>query len=185
MREPGDETSQQERPPRRRSHPARQHSVLGYLVILFAVAFLLLLMAYFQQQRLNSEATSDAMKQSASAVESLQNLMEENKTLREQVEALQEEQDKLRADVAALTDQAAAQSDQLKDQARAMDLFWQIDEAFAKEKYALCRELIQLMEGETNADGSKRCESLPRTSTTDNGRFSPYDRYQEICDALY
>jgi len=185
LRENGDEPTQQERPDRRRSHPPRQRSVLGYLVILFAVAFLLLLMAYFQQQRQSSEATSDALKQSASAVESLQNLVTENKELREQVEALQKERDRLQADVTALTDQAKAQSGQLEDQTRAMDLFWQIDEAFVREKYALCRELIQLMEGETNADGSKRCESLPRTSTTDNGRFSPYDRYQEIYDALY
>ena len=28
-------------------------------------------------------------------------------------------------------------------------------------------------------------EYLPKESVTDNGRFSPYDRYQEIYEALY
>ena len=52
----------------------RQSPIIGYLMILFAAAFLLLLLAYFQQQRANSEAT-DALKQSASAVQSIQNLI--------------------------------------------------------------------------------------------------------------
>ena len=50
--------------PKRRSSASLQHqaehtrarrriSVMGYLLILFVVAFLLLLLAYFQQQRIN------------------------------------------------------------------------------------------------------------------------------------
>lgn len=77
----------QPRPRRTRHRP----SVLGYLVILFLVAFLLLMLAYFQQQRINSEATNDALKQSASAVQSLNLLMEENQSLKEQVAAKEQE----------------------------------------------------------------------------------------------
>lgn len=72
----------QPRPRRSRHRP----SVLSYLLILFLVAFLLLMLAYFQQQRVNSEATSDALKQSASAFQSLQLLMDENKDLKAQLE---------------------------------------------------------------------------------------------------
>ena len=55
----------------------------------------------------------------------------------------------------------------------------QIDEAYAKGRYSLCRSLIQ------NLQSAGLAEYLPKESTTDNDRFSPYDRYQEIYDALY
>ena len=62
---------------------------------------------------------------------------------------------------------------------RAMDLFWQIDEAYVLGRYSLCRTLIQALE-----EGGLS-SYLPQESITDNGRFSPADRYQEIRDALY
>ena len=43
---------------------------MGYLLVLFAAAFLLLLLAYFQQQRINAD-TSNALQQSVSAVQSI------------------------------------------------------------------------------------------------------------------
>ena len=52
-------------------------------------------------------------------------------------------------------------------------LIWQIDEAYVKGKWSLCRKLIQTMpEG--------LADYLPQESVTDNGRFSPADRYAEI-----
>lgn len=57
--------------------------------------------------------------------------------------------------------------------AAALDWFWQIDEAYVKNKWSLCRKLIQTMpEG--------LADYLPQESATDNGRFSPADRYAEI-----
>ena len=70
--------------------------MLSYLVILFAVAFLLLLLAYFQQQRINAD-TSNALQQSVSAVQSIQNLMTDNETLRSQVADLEEQVETLTA----------------------------------------------------------------------------------------
>ena len=83
------QTPEQEAPQRRprKSSQSRRPSVLSYLIILFFIAVLLLMIAYFQQQRLNNETTSDALKQSASAVQSLNILMEENQSLKEQLEA--------------------------------------------------------------------------------------------------
>ena len=53
------------------------------------------------------------------------------------------------------------------------NLIWQIDEAYVKSKWSLCRKLIQTMpEG--------LADYLPQESVTDNGRFSPADRYAEI-----
>ena len=57
---------------------------------------------------------------------------------------------------------------------QAMDWFWQIDEAYVRGRYAQCRELIQDLEDAQLADW------LPTESITDNGRFSPADRYLEI-----
>lgn len=71
----------------------------------------------------------------------------------------------------------AAQQENTK-LARAMDLYWQIDEAFVLGRNDRCRGLIQILESEALAP------VLPTVSTTDNGRFSPYDRYAEICEAL-
>ena len=62
---------------------------------------------------------------------------------------------------------------------RALDLFWQIDEAYVRGRYSLCRQLIAGLQEQELA------EYLPKESTTDNDRFSPADRYQEIYAALY
>ena len=73
-------------------------------------------------------------------------------------------------------------SSQLSDQekaSRAMDWFWQINEAYVLGRYSLCRDLIQELQDTGLVD------YLPKESVTDNGRFSPSGRYQEIYDALY
>lgn len=97
------------------TRPRKGPSVLNYLVVLFMVAFLLLLIAYFQQQRQSAEATDDAMKQSTSALQSIQNLLAENDKLRSQVEDLE---DQLSAKDEELTQATrATQQEQLQTQA--------------------------------------------------------------------
>ena len=87
-------------PGRRRSAGDLQHQaehtrtaprspIVGYLAVMFAVAFLLLLIAYFQQQRLNAEATN-VWKESVSAVGTIQAMLEENEELRDKAEALED-----------------------------------------------------------------------------------------------
>ena len=83
--------------------PHRRGSVLIYLVILFAAAFVLLLMSFLMQQRANREAMDNLQQTSDSTVQSLENLLEENQTLKEentalkaQAEALEEELDEAR-----------------------------------------------------------------------------------------
>lgn len=173
------------------TRPRRRSTLGGYLVVLFAVAFLLLLMAYFQQQRLNDQTASDALKQSASAVDSIQQLLDQNKVLNEENEALKEQVDQLsdqlkeaQGQLDVLPDVISHQEYTLKQTKAAMDWFWQLDEAYVRGRYALCRELIKVMEDA--ADGQTPLKDfLPAESVTDNGRFSPADRYQEIYDAFY
>lgn len=76
--------------------PGRRSPVLLYLVILFAIAFLLMLMAYFMQQRTNEQTQNDLNEQTQSyqsAVATLDSILAENEELKEQVEALQKAQD--------------------------------------------------------------------------------------------
>ena len=162
-----------------RAKPGSRRSVLIYLVILFAVAFVLLLLSYIMQQR-SSEETIDGLKQSVSAMQSAQDAYEENALLKQQLEQLEQqaetdqaERDRLQQQIQDLQQQVQ----ELEYTAQAMDWFWQINEAYVRGRYTLARELIDQM-------GSELPRYLPRESITDNERFSPYDRYQEIYDAL-
>ena len=50
------------------ARPHKKVSVMGYLAILFAAAFLLLLLSYFMQQRANQQAISGLEATSSNAV---------------------------------------------------------------------------------------------------------------------
>ena len=158
----------------------RQRSVVHYIAILFAAAFLLMMMAYLMDQRQN-EAMNDlnqslsGLQESLSDQSSLQDIYEDNMELIQQVGQLEEQ-------VKQLEENNQELSSQLSDQekaSQAMDWFWQIDEAYVLGRYSLCRELIQEIQDAGLVD------YLPKESITDNGRFSPSGRYQEIYDALY
>lgn len=162
--------------------PRKKNPVLFYLVILFAAAFLLLLMSYFSQQRSNQAALNDLEATSSSAIETLDQILQERDSLKEQVSDLEQQLEEAQTQLEGLetlTENLTVMNEQLT---RAMDLFWQIDEAYVRGSYSLCRELIAQMEDVSQ--GSALKESLPRESTTDNDRFSPADRYQEIYDAV-
>lgn len=90
----------------------RKRSVAVYLTILFAVAFLLLLLAYFMQQR-NSETMIDTLKSSASNTELLNEIIDENRALQTANHSLQEEIEALQSELAALQTQQAATEEKL------------------------------------------------------------------------
>lgn len=87
--------------------PARKtNSVLPYLAILVAAAFLLLIMAYFMQQR--TAESVEGLNQSVNAIQSLDQLVDENHDLRTELAQVK----------AQLTD-AQDRQRQLEDQLRA------------------------------------------------------------------
>ena len=175
------------------SHKHRQKSVFQYITILFAAAFVLLLYTFMMERRQNdilqqqsNDKLNQLQQQSISAVQSLDNLYKENGELKQSVDYLQEqvaqlEQEKLKLD----QDLAAAQDTNQWQQrsAEAMDWFWQVDEAYVRGKYALCRTLMRHLED--TGDGDPLKNYLPQESATKNGRFSPYHRYEEIYPALH
>ena len=175
------------------SHKHRQKSVFQYITILFAAAFVLLLYTFMMERRQNdilqqqsNDKLNQLQQQSISAVQSLDNLYKENEELKQSVDYLEEqvsqlEQEKLKLD----QDLAAAQDSNQWQQrsAEALDWFWQVDEAYVRGKYSLCRTLMRHLED--TGDGDPLKNYLPQESATKNGRFSPYDRYEEIYNALH
>ena len=69
--------------------PHKKVSVMGYLTILFAAAFLLLLLSYFMQQRANEQAISGLQATSNNAFDSINNLIAEKDRLTGEVEDLE------------------------------------------------------------------------------------------------
>ena len=161
--------------------PNKRNPVLFYLMILFAAAFLLLLMSFLMQRRANQEAIDNLQETSNSATQSLQNTIQQNEELTKQVEDLEEafsENQQTIRDQENQLENLEQQVEDLTKGSQAMDWFWQINEAYARGRYSQARSLIQEM-------GEELPNYLPKESVTDNGRYSPYDRYQEIYNALY
>ena len=177
----------------KRQAPSRQvrrspKSVFQYLAILFAAAFVLLLFTFAMEKRQyqimqeqSEEQIDDLQQSSISAVNSLNNLLKENETLKEEIETLKAEIDTMKLDrnqLAETIKKLVAEQENRDKAIQALDWFWQIDEASVRGRYSSCRTLIQSIED------AGLVGYLPRESITDNGRFSPFDRYQEIKQAL-
>lgn len=177
-----------EKPLTRGQQKRRERSVFQYIAILFAAAFLLLLFTFVMEKRQHellqeqSEEQIDDLQQSVSAVQSLSKLYEENAALKEKVEELENQLTEMENSITNMESLSFNLHNLLEKTKQSMDWFWQLDEAFVRGRHNLCRDIIATMEDVTY--GSALKEYLPRESATNNGRFSPYDRYQEIYDAV-
>ena len=184
---PADQSSPSKRQ-RTPSKPRRPQSAMRYIPIRFAAAFVLMLFTYMMERRQNEalmqenqEQIAD-LQQSVSAVQSLKNLYAENDALKEEIAQLEEKTAQLEAEKNTLSGHVTnleLNLDNAKKGLDAMDWFWQIDEAYAKGRYALCRSLIKSL------DEAELADDLPTESVTDNGRFSPADRLAEIRNKVY
>ena len=165
----------------------RTRSVVFYITILFSAAFLLLAMSFMMERRQNAEDMNDlnqsisGLKDSVSAMQSVQALYEENAQLLERINQLEQslsqqmtDKSDMSREITALTQRAKT----LEKQAQAMDWFWQIDEAYVLGRYNKARELIASLE-----EAGLR-PYLPAESVTANDRFSPMDRLNEICEKV-
>ena len=176
------------RRPRTTPQKRRQQSALRYITILFAAAFVLMLFTFLMERRQTealmqeNQAQIEDLQQSVSAWQSLQGLITENEELKVEIARLETELDKLQKGSDTLAGQLNTTQqalDTAKKSMNALDWFWQIDEAYVRGRYALCRNLI------TELDNAGLTETLPRVSITNNDRFSPYDRLAEIRNAVF
>ncbi|NCE63844.1 hypothetical protein D1159_04420 [Pseudoflavonifractor sp. 524-17] len=174
------------------ARPRNRSAVMTYLVILFAAAFLLLLLSYFMQERVNRETIGTLESQSVSAVQTLDNIMAENQRLVEENQHLEEQVDQLEDDLSIVRGQLAAERNDLqasRDKEEelylalyAMDWLREIQGLYEKQYYKAARAMIL----EFEATGLP--EALPGTSlhTYDGSDIlSPEESYQAIVAALY
>lgn len=112
--------------------PKSGKSVAIYLVILFAAAFALLLMAYFMQQRSSNEVIGN-LQNSVNQFQTVDELRQETQRLQQEINRLQEENEAL--------------ADQQKDQAALL-------EDKLAEYESLMEELLRLGYLTRNEDGS-------------------------------
>lgn len=93
-----------------------QESVIVYVTILFTVAFLLVLLSYFMQQRKNEDALSDLTEAHSQftiqAQQNIENLQNNNIELQNELNSAKEEIEKLEDEKASLTEE----NDDLKSQ---------------------------------------------------------------------
>lgn len=161
--------------------PRKKPSVLTYLVILFAAAFLLMALSYLMQQRASTE-TIQNLKASVSAMQSVESIQKANEELQAQVAALEDRVKGLQDQTAALEAekkelQTAAQA-QAKA-AEAMDWFWRIQREVSRGRYSGARALVE----DFQAAGLE--SFLPTDHPADADGPSPADQFQEILALLY
>lgn len=176
-----DHPEENELPPKtgRRKPPAKG-SVFIYIIILFIAAFLLLLLSYLMQQRNNEEVIS-GLRDSASAIQSIEDLQNEKNKLTEQVEALQEKNDLLEETIQNQQDKLLGLSDSLtqkEKEALAVDWLRQIQTLYAKKYYKSARSLI------SDFQATGLVPYLPEESAVSD-KLSPAEDYRAILDALY
>lgn len=143
--------------------PKNAKSVAVYLVILFAAAFALLLMAYFMQQRSNNEVIGN-LQNSVDQFQTVDELRSENEKLRDEVEALEAEmkalEERLNETEGSLSEAEAALSDKeqayneefglrsdLAAQLACWSDFWDIEYLYRTEQYEACADHIRILGG--------------------------------------
>ncbi len=162
------------------AHAKKKVSVVGYLAILFAAAFLLLLLSYFMQHR-SSEETINDLTNSMNNLQSLGNLVDQNKALLEKNQTLQDE---LTETQAALKDAQAAlkgyeaDDDILQDQLTAMDWLWRIQRAYSRGDKREAKNLAQAFEV------SGLSSALPKTPLAQSEGPSPAEQYTALLAAM-
>lgn len=160
---------------RQQRHSRR--SVFQYLAILFAAAFLLLLLTYVMQQRVEraQDQIDDLQESSNSALQTLENIIAQRDQLKEENEALDEELQQAWQDI----QQAQTQAEEQERALQAMDWFWRIQRQFSRGYTNAARELAEAFEA------SGLAEDLPDTAYAEPDGPSPAQQYQELHDLLF
>lgn len=105
---------------RPKSKKKSEQSVIVYVTILFTVAFLLVLLSYFMQQRKNEDTISDMTEEhtqiTMQAQQNIEKLQNDNLTLQQKLASAQEENEKLEQKIEELSDAITELGDKLIEQ---------------------------------------------------------------------
>lgn len=157
-KEADDEEPPKENPEQKKSEepnaspPNKPSSVYRYLLVMFGAAFVLLLLAYFIQQR-NSETTisdlRDTMNMSrAELMEEIDGLKEKKAALEDETARLQEERDELDAQLKELHEQwyeAASLSANQEKELQSWYRFWGLEADYLAKDYEACAQFFQII----------------------------------------
>ncbi|MBQ3135056.1 MAG: hypothetical protein IJB75_04515 [Oscillospiraceae bacterium] len=161
-----DEHTQLPQPPRRK---ANRPALFAYMVALFAVAFLLILMSYFmQQRRSDQQLIEEGLQKNASALQITQSVQKQNEELRSQLSAAEAENETLQK-----------QNENMEQTILAMDWLWRIEREYFRKSYSNARKLIE----EFESSGLK--EWLHAGPLVDPDYRSPLEQYEAMYDSLF
>ena len=158
---------------------------------------LMLLLAYFVQQR-NSDAALDNLRMTSNAskeelLEELQALEAEREELEAQIRELEldlKQEQSLSQDFQALYDGARTSAAHLEytllQRTQAMELLWQLERAYAQRDYDTCQAFIHWLE---MPEANPRKDFLPTEEDREQYDYgldgsTPAERYQEIVEKL-
>ena len=178
----------------------KRSSFFVYLAVLFGAAFLMLLLAYFVQQR-NNQTTIDGLQDSMNLsrtelMEEIAKLKEEKTGLETQIAQLEQQlkqEQEYSQQFQTLYDGARSSASHseyfLCKRSEAMELFWQLDRAYTQSRNQRCRELIELLEAPEAEPLKNYLPGAEDRESYDNGGWledapSPAERYQEIFERL-
>ncbi|MDR3728831.1 MAG: hypothetical protein Q3X94_03530 [Oscillospiraceae bacterium] len=153
------------------SRAGKQKPVFIYILILFTVAFVLILLSFVMHQRSNQQVLGE-LKDNVNALEELQDTMDENLELKKELSDTQEEAQKLQEQL----DESEDQAQTLDQQSQALLLLYQLQQEYASQDLEACEKTLQKLDGDLAA-------ALPGDDLSYNV-VSPARRYQQIKEAV-
>jgi len=166
-----------ETPEKESPAPAKKGGqVLGYIMILFIAAFLLMTLSFLMHQRSNTEAIGKLEHSFSSTIDDLQSLQERIYFLEDEVSS---KTAALKEAETALEEKSAALESSLVQQAAMTNLYC-LQQKYSNAQYAACMALIESMEASGLAD------ALPSTplDTEQGSVTAPYIRFHQFKAAV-
>lgn len=172
---PKDQPRENTAPPTKSSHESKVR-VFRYMAILFAAAFLLLLLAFLMQNRASQETIND-LTESVTSIHSMQNLVDANTALQEENKALMEALE----DAKVTAEQNKEELSLAKRRLNALHTLNNIRALYNQGKYQEARDLIArstLLEYDL--------EEYSTNFLSEEGRaiYDPLEAYRSLVDWL-
>lgn len=162
--------------------PGKTPSVLPYLAILVAAAFILLVMAYFMQQR--TAESVQGLHDSVTTIRSIDQLVEDNRDLEDQLATLKEERAALQQELDEAKGQLAQRDSQQSDEARRLNALNALNELRAlynDRRYQDARNLLETWGVDLEVALSEIKDGLPQEELD---IYDPLDAYQRLVRLL-
>lgn len=146
--------------------------VVVYIMVLFIAAFLLMALSLFMHQRSNTEVMGE-LQHSVSTLQEVQELQNQVIELQKELEETRDTAEAFQDANETSRNQAAHAEHLLEETQRALDWFWQVNEAYVRDDLDRCRELVEAGTGTQ----TPLSDYLPQDSAA-------AERYREILQAL-